>query len=230
MAELSGFSAAQSLANIGPQSLRLPTTMDEVCDCQSNCGASRILRGLAQIVVSGLTDLIEINVQAVPAPDRVQVVVIPWKKDGVAKNGVAPPGGWIAVDGSEVVGLGNGEYAERWSNNMPLEWDGQVAAELLDTGQVKLTFPQPTSANRPFTYTVKDGEEATVPTVGDPQLDATRVILTADTALTNPGDSETLIVHVATQYDGVEADSAPVTITVPEPEPDTPAPPEPGGE
>lgn len=219
MTELSGFSAAQPLANIGPQSLRLPTTMDEVCNCQSNCGASRILRGLAQIVASGLTDLIEINVQAVPAPDRVRVAVIPWKKDGVAKNGVAIPGGWIALDGSEVVGMSNAEYASRWTNNISLEWDGHVIAELLDSGQVKLTVEQPTSANRPFAYTVKNGDNAEVPTVGDPQLDATTAVLTLDTTLTSPGASETFIVHVATQYAGVDADSVPVTVTVPEPEP-----------
>ncbi len=111
MTELSGFSAAQPIANIGPQAMRLPTTMAEVCDCESDCGASRILRGFAQIVESGLTNLIEIDVQSVSTPEGVQLAVIPWDKDGVAKNGAAVPGGWIVIDGTKVVGMSNEQYA-----------------------------------------------------------------------------------------------------------------------
>lgn len=208
MSELSGFSAAQPLASIGPQSLRLPTSMGEVCECESGCGASRILRGLAQIVASGLTDLIEINVQAVPTPERVQVVVIPWKKDGVARNGVAIPGGWIAVDGSEVVGMGNGEYASRWSMNVPLEWDAAVTAEVVD-GAAKLTFPQPTSANRPFTYTVtSDGQNVAI---------TDKVELGGLVVLTLDGGTGTYVAHVGTQYSGIGGESDPVTVTEPEP-------------
>lgn len=111
MTELSGFSAVQPAANIAPQALQLPTSLTDVCQCDSNCGASRILKGLAQIVGSGLTNLIEINVQAVPTPEKVQVAVIPWDKDGVAKNGVALPGGYLAIDGTKVVGMSPEQHA-----------------------------------------------------------------------------------------------------------------------
>ena len=234
MTELSGFTAAQPLAQIGPQSLRLPSSMAEVCDCDSGCGASQILQGLAQIVASGLTDRIDIKVQAVTTTERVRVLVIPWKKDGVADNGAAPPGGWVAVDGTEVVGMGNSEYASRWTNNLPLKWDGTVAAELIDGGRVKLTFPQPTSANRPFTYSVtSDGQD--VPLVGSPVVHDGQneivsgvpvptgavVDVTIDAGLTQPGQSAAYCVHVATQYQGVSGQSPESnTVTVPEQEPE----------
>ena len=111
MTELSGFSAVQPAANVAPQALQMPTTLNDVCTCESNCGASRILKGLAQIVGMGLTNLIEINVQAVPTPEKVQVAVIPWDKDGVAKNGVALPGGYLAIDGTKVVGMSPEQHA-----------------------------------------------------------------------------------------------------------------------
>ncbi|TDK85748.1 hypothetical protein EI067_30770 [Mycobacterium paragordonae] len=112
MTELSGFSAVQPAAKLDPQALQLPTSLVDVCTCESNCGASQILKGLAQIVKKGLTNLIEIDVQAVPTPEGVQVAVIPWDKDGVAKNGVALPGGYLAIDGTKVVGMSPKQHAE----------------------------------------------------------------------------------------------------------------------
>ena len=111
MTELSGFSAAQPVVALQPQALQLPTSLSEVCDCETGCGASRILKGFAQIVKMGITNLIEINVQAVPTPEGVQVAVIPWDKDGVAKNGVALPGGYLAIDGTKVVGMSPEQHA-----------------------------------------------------------------------------------------------------------------------
>lgn len=109
MTELSGFSSVQPVANLAPQALQLPTTLAEVCTC--DCPASRMLLGFAQIVKKGLTNLIEIDVQAVPTPEGVQVAVIPWDKDGVAKNGVALPGGYLAIDGTKLVGLSPEQHA-----------------------------------------------------------------------------------------------------------------------
>lgn len=109
MTELSGFSAVQPAANIAPQALQMPTSLAEVCAC--DCPASTMLKGFAQIVKMGITNLIEINVQAVPTPEGVQVVVIPWDKDGVAKNGVALPGGYLAIDGTKVVGMSPEQHA-----------------------------------------------------------------------------------------------------------------------
>lgn len=109
MTELSGFSAVQPAANIAPQALQMPTSLAEVCAC--DCPASQMLKGFAQIVKKGLTNLIEINVQAVPTPEGVQVAVIPWDKDGVAKNGVALPGGYLAIDGTKVVGMSPEQHA-----------------------------------------------------------------------------------------------------------------------
>lgn len=110
MTELSGFSAVQPVANLNPQALQLPTSLAELCTC--DCPASRILKGLAQIVGKRLTNLIEINIQAVDTPELVRVAVIPWDKDGVAKNGVALPGGYVAIDGTKVVGMSPEQHAE----------------------------------------------------------------------------------------------------------------------
>lgn len=206
MTELSGFSAAQPLAQIGPQSLRLPTSLAEVCECECDCAASRILRGLAQIVGSRITNVIDIHVQAVDTPDRVQVCVVPWDRYGVAKKGAAPPGGWIAVDGSEVVGMGNDEYAERWSKPVPMEWDAALTADIGDDGRVKLQFPQPTSANRPFTYTVAcDGQD--VPVAGGAVVVDNAVTLTLDHTQSVGDPAAAFVVHVGTQYQGIEADA-----------------------
>lgn len=112
MTELSGFSAVQPAANVAPQALQMPTTLAEVCACESNCPASKMLKGFVQIVDKGLTNLIEINIQSIPTPERVQVAVIPWDKDGVAKNGAALPGGYVAINGTKVVAMSPREHAE----------------------------------------------------------------------------------------------------------------------
>lgn len=120
MTELSGFSAVQPAANIAPQALQLPTSLAEVCACSerpeserdTDCGAARILKGLAQIVGKRLTHLIEVDIQAVDTPELVQVVVIPWDKDGVAKNGAALPGCYVAINGTKVVAMSPREHAE----------------------------------------------------------------------------------------------------------------------
>lgn len=109
MTELSGFSAVQPAANIAPQALQMPTNLAEVCSC--DCPASKMLKGFAQIVKMGITNLIEVDIQAVPTPEGVQVAVIPWDKDGVAKNGVALPGGYLAIDGTKVVGMSPEQHA-----------------------------------------------------------------------------------------------------------------------
>ncbi|WP_197522110.1 hypothetical protein, partial [Mycobacterium gordonae] len=70
-----------------------------------------MLKGFVQIVDKGLTNLIEIDIQSIPTPERVQVAVIPWDKDGVAKNGVALPGGYLAIDGTKVVGMSPEQHA-----------------------------------------------------------------------------------------------------------------------
>jgi hypothetical protein len=119
MTELSGFSAAQPVVALQPQALQLPTSLSEVCDCESNCGASRILKGLAQVVGARLTNLIEIDVQAVDTPEKVQVTIIPWAKDGVAKNGAVVPGGWLAINGTNVVGMSHEEYCAWTGTPLP---------------------------------------------------------------------------------------------------------------
>lgn len=110
MTELSGFTAAQPAANVAPQALQMPTSLAEVCAC--DCPASKMLKGFAQIVKLGITNLIEVDIQAVPTTEGVQVVVIPWDKDGVAKNGAALPGGFLAIDGTKVVGMSPQQHAE----------------------------------------------------------------------------------------------------------------------
>lgn len=112
MTELSGFTSVQPAAALKPQALQLPSALADVCTCESGCGASTILKGLAQIVGKGITNLIEINIQS--TPEGVRVAVIPWDKDGVAKNGVALPGGFLVIDGSKVVGMSPEQHAE-WS-------------------------------------------------------------------------------------------------------------------
>lgn len=214
MTELSGFTAAQPLANIAPQSLRLPGSMAEVCACASNCGASQILKGLGEIVGGGLTDLIEIDVQRVPGTDTVQARVRPWSIDGVKQNGVAGPGGWVAIDGSTVVGMSNDEYASLWTRNMPVEWAATTVppvAQVNEDGTVAITFAQPTSANRPFMY-IMDGP-------GTPGLFATDASGNVAVTVSGLGDGDfSWTVTVSTQYSGVVATSAAVSVTIPVPD------------
>ncbi|ORW24007.1 hypothetical protein AWC19_00170 [Mycobacterium palustre] len=166
-------------------------------------------------MAAGLTNLIEIDVQRVPNTDSVQCRIRPWSADGAQQNGVADPGGWLAVDGTNVVGMSNVDYAAQFTQNVPLEWAATTTAPvatLNEDGTVTLTFPQPTSANRPFTYTAT-GPGTVGPFTTDPSgsVSATITGLTGDTL--GPWT-----VECATQYEGVTATSvASNTIAVPQP-------------
>lgn len=213
MTELSGFSAAQKLGpDLGPQSMRVPISRDEAVE-----KAAGITDAIFDALEAGLSKNIKAEFLMDPNTRRPYCRIDIQQPDDV-RHEIANPGDWMAVDGLALRAMINSEYAGRFTQNVPLEWDNTVTAELLEDGRVKLTWPQPTSANRPFAYTVKDSEGQDLDTT--PTETGGIVTAVLEAGLSTPGDSETFTVHVATQYQGVDGDSEPVSVPEPEPKPE----------
>lgn len=218
MTELSGFSPISKLdpVDVAPQSLRVPVDKAGAVD-----EAATILSALWDAVDAGLSPNIKVEILRRNPPDGDPVTmcrITPVRPDGVASS-VANPGDWLAADSSGVRGMTNDVYASQFTQNMPIEWTATATAPVASIGtdgKAVLTFPQPTSANRPFAYAVKQHESGdAVGVVGDPSVVDGAVTLALDFAPT--ADAVSFVVHVdATDYAGVEADSlASNTVTAP---------------
>ncbi len=157
MTELSGFSRVDKLGvDLSPQSLRVPKGKDAAIE-----KAGVILGGIWDAVEQGLSPHVEIHVKKHPT-GQVYCEIKPWDLDGVATNGVALPGMRLAIDGLRLRAMSNKEYASHFTENEDIEWAAETtppAAEFVDDTTALLTFEQPTSANRPFTYAVKAKED-----------------------------------------------------------------------
>lgn len=165
-------------------------------------------------------------------PESVVELVGP---DGVAKSG-AKAGGWLVICDGAMVGMSNALFANRFVSPLAdaIEWaatDEQKSppiAVLAPDWGVMVTFVQPTSANRPFTYTVTrsdDGTEVDVKSVttvpvsqGDPATEW-RTELWLDVPPLAEGETTgPFVVHVAGRFDAT-ADSFPSNpVTRPAPE------------
>lgn len=105
----------------------------------------------------------------------------------------------------------NAQIAGKFTTNTPLIWAATApAATATVGGAASIVFPEPTSANAPFTYTVTQtdattGDTSAATLSGEPVVSGGNVTLTV-TGLTE-GDQVTFQVVVATQYDGVTATS-----------------------
>ena len=210
MTELSGFSPVAKLFNsVQPQSFQVPRSRDD-----GVAKAGGIFGGIWDAVEAGLSDNIKIEVLRFRPPDAPSFVmcrIIPVQLDGVAAT-PANPGGWVAIDDHGIRGMSNDDYAAQFTQNVPVEWAATTTAPvatLNDDSSVTLSFPQPTSANRPFTYTAAgDGTIGQFSTDGNGQVSAKITGLAA-------GD-HSWTVTVNTQYPGVTATSvASNTITIP---------------
>lgn len=220
MTDLTGFTATAPLNPLpGPQALQVPATMEDAAAV-----AAQVLGALAALVASGLTPHVQIDIVPKVDPDGTSYPICnvsAWRSDGVTKT-TAGPGWWIAIDGSKPEAMSNDDYAAAYTQAVPVVWAATTVAPVLalsDAGAASLVFPQPTSANRPFTYTVKDSAGATVAVSGAPTVAADgTVTLQLDVAAVAAGASAgPYTAHVATQYSAVaEVDSLPSnTVTQP---------------
>lgn len=103
----------------------------------------------------------------------------------------------------------NPVFANLYTVNTPIVWAATTTAPVATAtpgNQATIVFPQPTSANRPFTYTVKDGAANPITLSGSPVVDSSGNVTLTATGLTT-GDSYTFTVTVDTQYSGVSATS-----------------------
>ena len=216
MAELTGFSAATKLGpDLGPQSIRVPLNKGAAI-----AKAAELVEAFFDVVDADLTPNLTVEFLKHPETGATYCRVSPLQADGITKT-VAKPGDWVAVDGSRLLAMTNREYAGKFTQDLPLdEWaatEAAPAASIDDDGKVTLTFPEPTSANRPFAYTVTRGEE----TVATGSLTIADDIVTLPLELTlAEGESADLAVTVtATKY-GTTATSALTTVTRRAPEPE----------
>lgn len=124
-------------------------------------------------------------------------------------------GSWIVFDGTHVDVLTNAEFVAAYSYNVPLVWAATTTppdAAPQSGLSVQIFTPAPTSANGPWTYSIRlvdSNGDATEydnqPTVTNGQLAWTIGGLTAT--------DYTGTITVATKYPGVEATSATFAFT-----------------
>lgn len=201
MTELSGFTPVTPLAVVPPQSLRVPTNKTDAI-----AQAATILEALWDAVDNGLAPNIKVEVLRHNPPGGTPTTmcrITPTALDGVA-NTVANPGDWLCADTTGVKGMTNDAYAAQFTQNVPIEWAATTTPPQAVAGAgltATLTFPQPTSANRPFTYTADGpgtiGEFVTAP-------DGT---VTAQVTGLADGAECSWTITVNTQYPGVTATS-----------------------
>lgn len=124
-------------------------------------------------------------------------------------------GSWIVSDGVHVDILTNTDFTTTYTTNTPLEWSATTNppdAAPQSGGTVHITCPAPTSANGPWTFSIRlvdtsgDATEITEqPTLTNGQLTWTIDALAAA--------SYTGTITCDTQYPGAEATSAEFTFT-----------------
>lgn len=132
---------------------------------------------------------------------------------------------WIVQDSEGALSLWHGgsqwpginpEFADKFPVP-PVEWAATTtppAATAGPGGTATLTFPQPTSSNAPFTYTVTqtlNGSTAPAALAGAPIVGADGTVTLTVTGLTDT-DEYTFTVTAHTPYAGVTAASAPTAL------------------
>jgi hypothetical protein len=125
-------------------------------------------------------------------------------------------GSWIVFDGNHVDILTNADFIANYTADIPLVWDATTHAPDAapqSGGTVHINCPAPTSANGPWTYSIRlvdSGGDATEhterPTLTNGQLSWTIDGLSAR-------DQYTGTITCDTQHPGIEADSVSFTFT-----------------
>lgn len=124
-------------------------------------------------------------------------------------------GSWIVSDGVHVDVLTNAEFTARYTASIALEWDATTTPPVAapqSGGSVHINCPAPTSANGPWTFSIRlvdAGGDATEHT-DQPTLTNGQLAWTVS-GLNATGYSGTI--ECRTQYPGVEATSAEFTFT-----------------
>lgn len=126
---------------------------------------------------------------------------------------VANEGDWIVIAGTQATVYPPELFAATFTGDFPLVWaatDSETAPLItaLGGGKISIVFPQPTSANSPFTYTadVTDANSTAAATLQSEPAVADGMVTLIATGLTT-SDLVTATVTVNTQYD-VTATSA----------------------
>lgn len=124
-------------------------------------------------------------------------------------------GSWIVSDGTHVDILTNTEFTNTYTTDTELDWAATTTAPdaAPQSGlAIQIFAPAPTSANGPWTFSIRlvdsggtDTEITDQPTLTNGQLAWT---ITAPTA-----DAYTATITVTTRYTGVDATSLPFTFT-----------------
>lgn len=218
MTELSGFSPVSKLGpDVGPQSFRVPSSKADAISA-----AAQILGALWHAVDADLAPNVTVEILK-PTGGQTYCRITPIQFDGfpvipsaalASTKTTADPGGWVAVDGSALVGMTNDAYAAQFTQNIPIEWAATSAAPAAAAAaglSATLVFPQPVSANRPFTYAVAQ-TDVTASASGAATFDAPEVApdgsVTVKVNGLTEGHQYTFTVTVNTQYQGVTATSA----------------------
>lgn len=149
MTELPGFTTVTRLRpSFEPQALQVPA------------GKAELVKAAAQLI-GALWDAVDgdlspnVTIEILKHAGTTFCRISPWNNDGVTKT-VANPGDWIAIDGATIAGVNPDDYAAEFSANVPIKWEATATAPVAvaEPGRTAtVTCPQPSSANRPFTYT-----------------------------------------------------------------------------
>lgn len=170
----------------------------------TTAGAQDLVTALSVISTAGYTGT------ATCAPGGV------WTMTVAKPNLPTQPGGqndWIVFDGTTATVMPNSSVVAQYTANIPVVWAATTTAPTVTRQgtsgtSVALTFPPPTSANSPWTYTVTQttGGVSTPATLLSAPVTANGTVTATVTGLT--AGSWTFTVTVATQYSGVTATSA----------------------
>jgi hypothetical protein len=151
-----------------------------------------------------------------------------YQGDWLVKDAESGLSTWHGNSPADWKGI-NPEFADKYSTNTPIIWAATATPPLAIAGEggtAKLWFPQPVSANRPFTYPAVSQHDMTEDTAGpaalegDPVIDAAGNVTLTVTGLVD-GHEYSWAVDVDTQYEGVSATSLstlPVAFATPEPD------------
>jgi len=118
---------------------------------------------------------------------------------------------WIVSDGETITCYTPSEFAATFTADVPLAWSATPVANPIAGSEATLTFPQPSSPNAPWTYTVSDPSGA-VTVSGSPVVSGGDVTLTV-TGLT-PGADVSFTVTATDHYGHTATSEVSNTVTV----------------
>lgn len=138
-------------------------------------------------------------------------------------SAVVADGCWAVWDGTMMSSLTTDQLVSTYTARVPLAWaatETAPAATAIAGSMANIVFPQPTSANGPWTYSVSQTDttaNATGPaaTSGTPAVDGSGNVTLTVEGLTE-GDTYTFAVTCSTQYAGISAvapATSPITAT-----------------